>query len=99
MASDFVVDDERPVVSYGPTHPADTRGEWVLAVTCESERVEIVLDERAMYDLWIEVRGVPWPERADRGEHDRLVRQVVHAANGADDEMLRDALEALGVRQ
>ncbi|QIO23068.1 hypothetical protein [Haloarcula sp. JP-L23] len=86
-----------PAVSYGPTDEGD---EWLLAVTTESEgRVEIVLDEVMMYDLWTEVRNVPWPSAAHHTEErGRLVRQVVHAANGADEAMLRDALRALGVR-
>lgn len=86
-----------PSVSYGPVGDGD---EWVLAVTTESEgRVEIVLGERLMYDLWTEVRNVPWPNAAHHTEErGRLVRQVVHAANDAGEEMLRDALEALGVR-
>jgi len=87
-----------PSVSYGPAGDGE---EWVLAVTTESEgRVEIVLDERRMYELWTEVHNVPWPEASHHTEErSRLVRQVVHAANGADEAMLRDALEALGVRR
>lgn len=91
----YVVDDERPAVSYGPSRHTDGEA-WVLSLSTGDERVEIVLDERPMYDLWVEVRGVPWPDRDDSTE-DRLVRQLVHAANGADEAMLRDALEALGV--
>ncbi|WP_226010533.1 hypothetical protein [Halomicrobium salinisoli] len=94
---EFVADGERPAVSYGPSHPSQP-GEWVLAVTTEDGRVEINLDEEAMYDLWTEVRGVPWPHPDDRTEQDRLVRQVLHFANGADEEMLHDAIEALGGR-
>lgn len=88
----YFVDDERPAVSYGPKPRDGDR--WVLAFSAEGERVELELGEQAMYDLWIEVRGVPWP---NANKYDRLVRQVVHAANGADREMLEDALEALGV--
>jgi len=94
-------DDSRPSVSYGPVPDSNS---WVLAITCRDGRVEVELDEESMYELWIEVRGVPWPDPEipgdeSRREQDRLVRQVVHAANGADVEMLEDALEALGVRQ
>jgi len=94
----FRVDDDRPSISYGPT---GTEGEWVLAVTTESGgRVEIVLDEQPMYDLWVETRGVPWPDADHHDEtEERLARQVIHAVQGADKEMLRDALEALGVRR
>jgi len=85
-----------PSVSYGPAGDE----EWVLAVTTEAEgRVEIVLDERFMHELWTEVRNVPWPNAAHHTEERaRLVRQLVHAANGADEEGLREALEVLGVR-
>jgi hypothetical protein len=96
VTREFGVSEERPSVSYGPTRNLD---EWVLAVTCEDERVEIVFDERTMYDLWVEVRGVPWPDPPKSPKNERLVRQLVHAANGADEEMLQDALEALGVRR
>ena len=93
MSERFEVPESRPAVSYGPVPDSD---QWVLSVsTTDGERVEIVVGERAMYDLWIEVRGVPWPS-GDRKD-DRLVRQLVHAANGADNEMLEDALAALGV--
>ena len=91
----YVIDCDRPAVSYGPSrHTADE--EWVLSLSTGDERVELVLDERPMYDLWVEVRGAPWPDD-DRGHEDRLVRQLVHAANDADEGMLRDALESLGV--
>jgi hypothetical protein len=93
----YRVADDRPAISYGP---AGTDGPWILAVTTESEgRVEIALDEESMYDLWIETRGVPWPfaEQHD-AEEERLARQVVHAVTGADKDGLRNALEALGVR-
>jgi len=52
-----------------------------------------------MYDLWIETRGVPWPFAVQHdAEEERLARQVVHAVTGADKDGLRNALEALGVR-
>lgn len=93
----YRVVDDRPAISYGPR----SEDEWVLALTTEQAgRVEIVLGEEPMYDLWVETRGVPWPNsRHETEERGRLVKQVVHAANDADEEMLRDALEALGVRR
>jgi len=91
----FVVDDVRPSVSYGPTHP-DEDGAYVLGVTTEDGRVEIEFDEESMYHLWVEVRNVPWPEPPHPSEEDELVRRVVHAANHADPDMLYDALHALG---
>ena len=98
MTERYRVDDDRPAISYGPTSEPD---EWVLAVTTEENgRVEIVLEEEQMYDLWIETRGVPWPDANHHDEiEERLARQVVHAVTGADKETLRDALEALGVRR
>ena len=97
MTDRFVADTERPSVSYGPR--SDTLGDgYVLSVsTADDGRVEIVFDDQPMYDLWTEVKGVPWPEREQYDRKDRLVRQVVHAANGADEASLKDALEALGV--
>ena len=92
----YVVDRGRPAVSYGPSRHTDGTA-WVLSLSTGDERIEIVLGERPMYDLWVEVRGAPWPEPPEYGREDRLARQVVHAVNDADAEMLEDALEALGV--
>lgn len=92
----YVVNDERPAISYGPSR--HTEGEaWVLSLSTGEERVELVLDERPMYDLWVEVRGVPFPEPKGSTQDERLLRQLVHAANDANDETIRDALEVLGV--
>jgi len=97
MTERFVAEDRMPgAISYGPAG-ADTSA-WVLSVSCGDERVEIEVPERVMYELWTEVRGVPSPQPAAPDQHDRLVRQLVHAANGADEEMLQEALVALGVR-
>ena len=103
MTERFVAENQMPgAVSYGPAG-ADTSA-WVLSVSCGDERVEVELPERPMYELWTEVRGVPWPDPSLPGEgsrrrQDRLVRQLVHAATGADEEMLQEALAALGVRK
>ena len=94
--SRYVVDDDRPAVSYGPSQHTEGRS-WVLSLSTGEERVELVLDERPMYDLWVEVRGAPWPVPPEYGREDRLVRQLIHAANDADVEMLEEALDALGV--
>ncbi|GGN92343.1 hypothetical protein [Haloarcula pellucida] len=92
----YRVDDSRPSVSYGPAGDGE---EWVLAFTTTEGRVEVVLGEETMYELWTEVRNVPWPNATHHTEErSRLVRQVVHAANGADEDGLREALAALGVR-
>jgi hypothetical protein len=94
---EYQIHDDQPIVSYGPS--VDAAG-WVIAFTTESGRVEIQLDDESMYQLWVETRNVPWPNRAVEGERrDRLVRRVVHAANDADAEMLEDALAALGAEQ
>ncbi|RLM34085.1 MULTISPECIES: hypothetical protein [unclassified Haloarcula] len=86
-----------PSVSYGPANDE----EWVLAVTTEeSGRVVLEFNEEMMYKLWTEVQNVPWPNAHHHTEErGRLVRQLVHAANGADEAMLRDALDALEVRR
>jgi len=86
------VSNSRGIV-YGPA--VDAAG-YVLTVATDERRLELELDEDAMYTLWTEVKGVPWPEPDHMGEKDRLVRQVLHAANGADEESLRDALRVLG---
>jgi hypothetical protein len=80
-------------ITYGPA--VDAEG-YVLAIGTADRRVEIELDEDAMYTLWTEVKGTPWPEPDHIGEKDRLVRQVLHAANGAGRESLREALRVLG---
>ncbi|PSQ06640.1 hypothetical protein BRC92_00275 [Halobacteriales archaeon QS_4_69_31] len=91
---EYQIHDGRPTVSYGPS--VDGAG-WVIAFTTQAGRVEIQLDDESMYQLWVETRNVPWPNRAVEGERrNRLVRRVVHAANDADAEMLEDALAALG---
>jgi hypothetical protein len=90
---EYQIHDGRPTVSYGPSVDAG----WVIAFTTQTGRVEIQLDDESIYQLWVETRNVPWPNRAVEGERrDRLVRRVVHAANDADAEMLEDALAALG---
>ncbi|MFC6975656.1 hypothetical protein ACFQL1_14935 [Halomicroarcula sp. GCM10025709] len=90
-----VTEESRSTVTYGPAGPDTDR--WVLTATTEYGRVELELDEQPMYELWTEVRGVPWPPR-EGDQHDRLIRRVLQAANGADEQMLYDALDALGVR-
>jgi len=86
------VSNSRGIV-YGPA--VDAAG-YVLAVAADERRLELELNKDAMYTLWTEVKSVPWPEPDHLGEKDRLVRQVLHAANGADEESLRDALRVLG---
>ena len=92
----YVVDEARPAISYGPSRHTDGEA-WVLSLSTGDERIELVVDRKPMYDLWVEVRGRPWPEPEEYEQRDRLVRQLVHAANDADATMLQDALEALGV--
>lgn len=93
----YVVDRDRPAVTYGPSRQT-LDDEWVLSLSTEDgQRIELILGTGPMYELWTEVRGAPWPEPEEYSNDDRLVRQLVHAANGADEAMLQDALEALGV--
>jgi hypothetical protein len=96
MSDRHTVTGARGIV-YGPA--ADADGYVLTIATDGGHRLELELDEDAMYTLWTEVKGVPWPEPDHIGEKDRLVRQVLHAANGADEEMLREALRVLGGEQ
>ena len=99
-AERFVVDVDEvgQGVTYGPSVRHDGDG-YVLTLTTAEGRVEVVFPPEAMYTLWTEVRGVPWPEPDHGGVEDRLVRQLVHYANGADEEMLRGAIALFGGEQ
>jgi len=99
MTEEYTVSKRPPRISYGPAGD-DQDGVYALGVTTdEGERVDIVFDEQSMYRLWTEVKDRPWPDATHHhGERDRLVRQVVHLANGSDEEMLREAIEVLGGR-
>ena len=90
-----LVDAERPLtgVTYGPT--VDDDG-YVLTLITADGPLEVEFDEEAMYLLWTEVRGTPWPDPPTPTESDLLVKRLVELANGADEEMLRDAIRALG---
>lgn len=92
MTQDIVIEGPRGIV-YGPRSDGDDG--YVLTLASEDGRVEARLDEAAMYHLWTEVRGVPWPEPDEFNEKDRRVKQVLHAANGADLETLDEALRVL----
>ena len=97
VTREVVVTEDAHRLTYGPARDGQD-GEYVLALTTsDEERVEVLFGEQAMYNLWIEVRGVPRPAPNYQSEHDRLVRQVVHYATGADKERLRKALNVLGV--
>ncbi|WP_235728480.1 hypothetical protein [Halosimplex carlsbadense] len=81
-------------VSYGPSSRADAA--FVLRVGTEDGTVELHLDEDEMYELWTEVQHTPWPDTLDEQEEaGRLRQRLVDLAMGADEEMLRDALNAL----
>ena len=90
-----VVDAERPLtgVTYGPAVDADG---YVLTLITADGPLEVEFDKEAMYLLWTEVRGTPWPEPETLTESDPLVKRLVELANGADEEMLKDAIRALG---
>jgi hypothetical protein len=97
MTEEHTVSEEPPRLSYGPTLE-NQDGVYVLGVTTDAdERVDVVFGRQAMYRLWTEVKDRPWPDPSHHdAERDRLVRQVVHLANGADEEMLREAIAVLG---
>lgn len=90
--------DDTDCVLYGPLSVTDGDwiDTWVLTITTESGCVEIELPPGAMYSLWREVRGVPWPEAhtEDRERH-RLVRELVRRGNDASLQMLSDAVQVL----
>lgn len=80
-------------VTYGPAMDADG---YVLTLITAEGPLEAELGKAAMYTLWTEVRGTPWPEPDHPSEADMLVRRLVDLANGADVERLRAAIRALG---
>lgn len=87
-----LVAGDRGSVSYGPARDHDP-GEWMLGFTTQNGCFEVLLDEAAMYELWIEIQDVPWPrETTGAGE---LRRQLVELASGASAERLGAALDAL----
>ncbi|QSG02503.1 hypothetical protein [Natranaeroarchaeum sulfidigenes] len=91
MTERYDVNETRPAVSYGPVPGSDR---WALSLTTEDgERVDLGLGERAMYDLWIEVRGVPSPRSDD--DRGRSIRQLVHYANSAKQERIEEAIDVL----
>jgi hypothetical protein len=92
MTDRYAVSSNPQRITYGPAPDQDG---WVLTVVSDEGRVEIVLDEDAMYQLWTEVCGVPWPFPDHETERDRLVRQVIHFANGSDEETLREVIRVL----
>jgi len=89
-----VVDAERPLtgVTYGPSVDADG---YVLTLITADGPLEVECDEEAMYLLWTEVRGTPWPDPPTPTETDLLVTRLVELADGADEEMLKEAIRAL----
>ena len=93
-AERYVVDADRvgQGVTYGPAVDADG---YVLTSITDRGRVEIVFPERAMYTLWTEVRGTPWPDSIEDDEQDRRVRQLVQLANDAGEERLEEAIAVL----
>ena len=78
-------------VTYGPSRDADG---YVLTAITDDGRVELDFSEEAMYTLWTEVRGTPWPDHRD-DERDRRVRRLVQLANDAGDDRLDEAIAVL----
>ncbi len=90
--------DDTDCVTYGPVSVAD--GDWIdtwmLTVTTESGCVEVELPRGAMYSLWREVRGVPWPEaQTENRERHRFVQELVRRGNDASLQLLSDAVQVL----
>jgi len=85
-------------VAYGPLGMDSEK--WTLRFATEGgERVVVQLDRDAMYELWTEVRGVPWPtvhRDPERRKRVELVHEIVERANVAGESELREALDALG---
>jgi hypothetical protein len=69
-----VVDAERVLtgVTYGPATDADG---YVLTLITADGPLEVEFDEEAMYLLWTEVRGTPWPDPPTPRENDLLVKR------------------------
>jgi len=90
-----VVGAERPhtAVTYGPSVDGDG---YILTFTTADGPLEVECDEVAMHLLWTEVRGTPCPDPPTPTEADLLVKRIVQLANGADEEMLKEAIRALG---
>lgn len=76
-------------ISYGPGRD-DEPGEWCLRLATDDGRIDLLLDEDAMYDLWVEVQNVPWPR--DGSEKEDLRREVVEHTGRMDAEQLREVL-------
>jgi len=88
----FVVDEDRPAISYGPSRRA--ADQWMLGFSTETgERVEIEVGKNGMYDLWVEVSDVPWP-RTD-SEASRLKRELVEKIQRMDEDGLREVSETV----
>lgn len=75
--------------SYGPGRDHEP-GDWMLGCGTEEGRVEVLVDEEAMYDLWTEVQHVPWPR--DGTECGELQRDIFERVQGMDEEMCRELL-------
>lgn len=89
------VRDDRRSLNYGEART--DREAWSLFVgTQDGERLELLLGEAAMYELWTEVQGRPWPDATHQTEEIRtLRREIVERANGMDEEGLRATLDAI----
>lgn len=92
---EYVAEDDEKACNYGPSAKLDDG--WVLDVTTDDGgHVDVHFPEGAMYGLWVEVQGQPWPDRLDdQAEEADLRRELVERANGADAETLHEALEAI----
>jgi hypothetical protein len=89
------VGDDFQSINYGPV--AVDAEEWSLFIrTADGERLELRLGEAAMYELWTEVQGRPWPDRHEEHETQRTLRhEIVDRVNGMDVGGLREVLDVI----
>ena len=92
---EFIVRDDGKGIGYGPTRFGE---QWELHFATEDgERVEVRVNEPAMYELWTEVHNVPWPAKNDewRERRGRLTREIVERVQTMDEEGLEAVKETI----
>lgn len=88
---EYLVEGDR-TFSYGPFRDHPTAAFCLGAVT-DQGRVDLLVDEEAMYDLWTEVKDRPWPR--DEREKAALRTEIVEITGGMDEAQLREVLGIL----
>lgn len=92
---EFEVLDDGKSIGYGPTRFGE---EWELHFATEDgERVEVRINEPAMYELWTEVHNVPWSAEDDEERRRRgtLTRSIVERVQTMDEEGLEAVKETI----